>query len=142
VSAARCSWKGVRIASSEASEKTYETASARNGTARPTPKSAPPSEGPTSVTVAKRACSAAAASGSCAVSTTERSAPTSAMLKKTNAEPSTKATTAICAKLSESKASATTRLPTAAIRIPSAVSMRLLRFQRSAATPAKRPKSA
>lgn len=36
-SRSRRSWNGVRIARSERKEKVYETASARNGTARPTP---------------------------------------------------------------------------------------------------------
>ena len=51
--------------SSDTIEKTYEIASARKGSERPRPKSAPPSGGPASVTTEKRACSAAAASGSC-----------------------------------------------------------------------------
>ena len=89
----------MRIARSDTIENAYDARSATNGSARPSPKSAPPADGPTSVTVANRACSAAAASGSCAAGTTERSAPTSAMLKKTKAVPSTNATIAICAKV-------------------------------------------
>jgi len=113
-----------------------------NGSVRPSPKSAPPADGPTSVTVAKRACSAAAASGSCGDGTTDRSAPTSAMLKKVKAVPSMNATIAICAKVTWSIASARTRLPIAAMRTASAVSMSMRRFQRSTATPAKSAKRA
>ena len=97
-SRSRSSWNGVRIASSDASEKTYETTSATNGS-----DAAEPEERAAERTArrASRSHSAPAprqrrrAAG--ALATTERSAPTSAMLKKTNAVPSTNATTAICA---------------------------------------------
>mgnify|MGYP003694411113 CR=1 FL=1 len=41
MSTARSSWNGVRIARIETNEKAYDTASKTNGTARPSPKSAP-----------------------------------------------------------------------------------------------------
>ena len=66
------------------------------------------------VIVEKRACSAAAAAGSCRLGTTERSAPISAMLKNTYIVPSTNATIAICAKESRWSAIATTMLVTRA----------------------------
>ncbi len=50
-SRSRDSWNGVRIASSVASEKAGERAPARNGNARPSPNSAPPLGGATSVIV-------------------------------------------------------------------------------------------
>jgi hypothetical protein len=56
--------------------------------------------------------------------------------------PSTKATTAICQSVSSSRRIVTTRLPIASTRTPSAAIISRFRFQRSAATPATRPKSA
>ena len=72
---ARCSWKRVRMQRRDAVEKTYETASTRNGIARPTAKSAPPTGGAPSRTIAPRACVTLEASASCASGTTARNAP-------------------------------------------------------------------
>ena len=130
------------MASNVPSENTGESAPARNGNARPMPKSAPPSGGATIVTVEKRACSAAAAVGSCSRATTERSAPISDRLKKTYIEPSRNATPAICAKLSACSAAAIAMLPTAHARTMSEVSIIALRGSRSTASPATKPKSA
>jgi len=76
----RSSWKRVRISSTEPVENAYETASAKNGSDRARPKSAPPTGGAERRTIAERACTALAAVGSCAVGTTERKAPRDAAL--------------------------------------------------------------
>jgi hypothetical protein len=78
----RRSCNGVRIKSSDTTENAYEIASARNGTARPSPNSAPPTGGPAISTAAVRACWTPAASGSCTAGTTERNAPAAAGPKK------------------------------------------------------------
>ncbi|HZT84743.1 MAG TPA: hypothetical protein VE984_04890 [Gaiellaceae bacterium] len=84
----------------------------------------------------------AAASGSCRLDTTERSAPTSAMLKKTKAEPSTKATAATCQNPRTPAARAATMLPIAVARTRSIAIMSRLRSTRSATTPASSANSA
>jgi len=51
-SRSRVSWNGVRIDVSVRIEPAYESASPRNGSERPSPKSAPPRLGPARVTAA------------------------------------------------------------------------------------------
>lgn len=94
------------------------------------------------VTVENRACSAAAAVGSCADGTTERSAPTSAMLKNTYIDPSRNATIAIWMNVIQPNATATTMVVSSDARTTSDVIIIALRGNRSAATPATNPKSA
>jgi hypothetical protein len=65
----------VRISRSDAVEKAYEIASARNGSERATPRSAPPTGGAERRTIAERAWVALAAAGICASGTTDRNAP-------------------------------------------------------------------
>src|SRR3954466_13549425 len=62
------------MASSERLDATYDSASARNGTACPTPNSAPPTGGPPRRTTDWRGSSAPAAGGSSTAGTTPRRA--------------------------------------------------------------------
>ena len=87
------------------------------------------------------ACSAANARGSCALGTTDRSAPTSAMLKNANIVPSTKATTMISANCALPAATAAASPPSASARTTSETIMIRLRSRRSASSPAGRTKS-
>ena len=111
----------------------------RKGSRRATPKSAPPSGGATRAIVENRTCSPAAACGSCDGGTTERSAPNSATLNRTNRLPSRNATMTICAKVSSWSASAATRLAAQATCSTFDTIISRLRCTRSTTAPATKP---
>ena len=102
-SIARSSWNGVRISASETNENAYETASKRNGTARPSPKSAPPSGGPASITSRRRASDDAHGRGQLPRRDDGAQRAGWAVLRQTEPVPSTNATTAICQNATRSR---------------------------------------
>ena len=110
--------------------------------ARPSPNNAPPTGGPSSITVAPRASWMPAAAGSWWDGTTARRAPVAAGLKIAAPVPSTNAAVAISQNGASSSTSAAPRLPTARARTVSAAIIRPFRFQRSARTPAGSAKTA
>ena len=97
--------------------------SATNGTARPRPKSAPPSGGPISITAEPRASIVEIAAGSCARGTTAFSAPASAARKTTDPVPWTNAATGISQNGSASARIAAASVPSASARTASAPSI-------------------
>ncbi len=141
-STSRTSWNGVRIATNETIENAYDAASATNGTARPSPKSAPPTGGAIRRTIDARAPCVATAAGSWRSGTIARSAPGCAATKKTAPVPSTNATRAICQKDVRWSWIVATRVAIASARMTSAAIISRRRLQRSAATPARSAKSA
>src|SRR5438034_4501173 len=134
----RSSWKDRRMNRSETKESAYDTASKRNGTARPTANSTPPSGWPARSAPCSRAWFCAIAAGSCSRATTCGRAEDSDSRKKTNKDPSTKATTTICANGVEPRASVTAMLPSATARPASVTSITRFLFHRSTSAPAGR----
>ena len=129
------------MARSESVENAYETASATNGTARPTPNRTPPTAGPTSRTIERRPSSVLAAAASWAFGTTDLKTPERPALKKTLPVPSTKLTAMICQKASRPRRIAATRPLTAIVRTMSEAIISRFRSPRSPTTPATRLKS-
>ena len=94
------------------------------------------------MTIEFLAVTVATAAGIWRAGTTDRSAPACAAEKSADAAPSTNATTGICQKTASPARIVAARLPIARTRTASAAIISALRFQRSAAAPASRPKSA
>ena len=126
----------------ETIENAYEAASAKNGSARPSWNSAPPTGGPTIPTADMRARPAATAAGSSDRDTTARSAPGCAERNRVPHAPATNAASRTCQNLTRSSRIAAPRPATATARTASAPIISHFRFQRSAATPASTPNAA
>src|SRR5258708_1879339 len=92
VGSVRCSWNSFLMKKSETTEIMYETASNKNGKARPIPKRMPPRKGPSVYEMFSVVSCKDTTVESCSFATTRGKQATAATLKKTKQVPSSRDT--------------------------------------------------